>query len=277
MNTEEQADFAELDEFFRRGDDYSSTPNSLEPPMGVDIAGGDIDPSHGDRALRSPEQMARRAKYIRYVSATMGVLVTGLVLVFANQALARHRLTAHESDDLAAMAPLAANPSLVERNSQSGVSGAQQQPFRVNSVSASETHAQGAPPQQEVAVAARPVEAATERALAVSESGSAPVAAETHPSPVVEADSKPEKQLLPSSAAQVNSAPAQVEAVLTPRLAAGSTKTEVSRAKAPSAARSAHRLVARVSVAKTPPVKTSDHLATAKPSDYKPPTASFSD
>jgi hypothetical protein len=266
-----------LDEFFRRGDDYSSTPNSLEPPMGVDIAGGDIDPSHGDRALRSPEQMARRAKYIRYVSATMGVLVTGLVLVFANQALARHRSTARESGDFAAMAPLAANPSVVERNFQSGVSGAQQQPFRADSVSASETHAHVAPPPQEVAVAARPVEAATERALAASESGSAPAAAETHPSPVVEADSKPERQIVPSSAARANSAPAEVKAALMPRLAAGATKTDVSRAKSPSAARGEPRLVARASVARTPLAKTSDHLATAKPSDYKPPTASFSD
>lgn len=101
----DHTDPTEVDDFFRRGEQYSLVPGSLTPPMGVDIAASapaaDVESDLLGSALppRSPEQIARRARYMRYVSATMGTLVTGLILVFANQAYATRRPAAVAAHD----------------------------------------------------------------------------------------------------------------------------------------------------------------------------------
>lgn len=101
MNNPEATESAELDEFFRRGELISAPAHTLEPPMGVNIE----DDAPNSCIVRSPEQVARRQTFIRYVSLSMGGLVLGLGLLFANQAFAR-RSTATNTRPVTAANPV---------------------------------------------------------------------------------------------------------------------------------------------------------------------------
>jgi hypothetical protein len=73
-------DSAEFDAFFLQGDDPNRVSDSLQP---VVDAPGPREPSEADFIIRTPAQVARRARYVRLVSRSMAVLSIGLVGLFA--------------------------------------------------------------------------------------------------------------------------------------------------------------------------------------------------
>jgi hypothetical protein len=75
------------DEFFLRGEELAHVADSLEPPMGFDVQGEGVERVNRvtEVWLRTPEQLARRERYIRFVSLTMGGLVIGLVGLYAKE------------------------------------------------------------------------------------------------------------------------------------------------------------------------------------------------
>lgn len=77
MTHVEFSDLGDADEFFRRGDEYSATSNSLEPPSGRDVAISNLDDEVESAGQRTSAQEARRQKFARSVSIGMTVLALG--------------------------------------------------------------------------------------------------------------------------------------------------------------------------------------------------------
>jgi hypothetical protein len=89
MNSLDVLDSVEINEFFRRGDEGGTTVERFEPPPELESRFVDVDrhPSY----FRTPEQAARRRRFIRYVSFAIGGLVLVLVLLFTTQVLIPNR------------------------------------------------------------------------------------------------------------------------------------------------------------------------------------------
>lgn len=91
MTKTQSTEQAALVDFFSRGDAYAATANSLEPPMREDFS--DLGASDGDVRLflRTPEQEARRRKFIRLVSGVVTALAVGTALAVVGNWLFRSR------------------------------------------------------------------------------------------------------------------------------------------------------------------------------------------
>ncbi len=257
-----EIDSPEFDDFFRRGDEPAHGPDTLQPV--VDIAHED----EADRqALRTPAQVARRAKFIKLVSLTMAFLTLGSASAFTYKAVQGHRPTVSFSAR-----------SVVQMGSDSAV--------------AAQALHEVAHPSSPVA---EPIAAVAE-AIPVRPSLPAVSEPEQTSDGILKPDSRAHEPKAPEPVV-AKEPPKAASAASAPAVAAANSTAVSQKSEAkPSAAKSqgsAKSVVAVPLVVAKPAVKVASPVSGRarsvapkltvvkkvgpKPADYRPPTASFSD
>lgn len=248
MNEPDVSDLAEVDDFFRRGEQISATAHSLEPTMGIDIEDTNVDDGFVRHVSRTPEQRARRQLFIRYVSVSMGGLVLGLVLVFAKQTLVGKSWSTNVSR--VAVASAIETPRFQPKS----VGGAVQPPDAMQpSSSRCSVQPTELPAQSKVTLVVDNVVPADEPKAVVVRSTSADIESASLPAPI---RVPPAKSVTFAVKAQASPVPEVSQTVGAPKA--------VTRLR--------QAVTASVTQTQSPVV-----TSRVKPADYKPPTASFAD
>jgi hypothetical protein len=248
MSEPDVSDLAEVDDFFRRGEQISAMAHSLEPPMGLDIEDANVDDGFIHHVSRTPEQRARRQRFIRYVSVSMGGLVLGLVLVFAKQTLVGKSWSTN------GLRVAVASAIEIPRLQPKSVDGAVQPPDAIQpSSSHCSVQPTELPTQSKVTLVVDTVVPVDEPKAVVVRRTLADIESASLPAPI---RVPPTKSVAFAVKAQASSAPEVSQTVGAPKA--------VSRLR--------RAVTASVTQTQSPVV-----TSRVKPADYKPPTASFAD
>jgi hypothetical protein len=264
-------DSPEFDDFFRRGDQPAHGPNTLQ--LVVEMA---HDEEVDRQALRTPAQVARRAKFIKLVSVTMACLTVSAVSAFTYKALQGHKPTTSRAMN-----------SVMQQSSGSAIAAQALQQVALPSAPVADpiqVVAQAVPVRPPVPLVSEPeqksegvsaqtahgIEPMTPEPVVAKEStrtaSMAVVAAKSAPAPAKSAAKLAAARSLVATKPSVAAVPIPAKPAVAAKPAIKVTSSAISSASPVSGwARSAPP---KVAVAKK---------AGSKPADYRPPTASFSD
>jgi hypothetical protein len=289
---QETTDSPEFDEFFRHGDEQASRADSLHPVV-EDGGDGAIDDEPRRVLVRTPEQVARRAKFIRLVSATMACLSIGTIGAFAHQAMAGH---AHGPGSV--FGPVVGEAKAVERPERRQVGELALTASPV-AVAPSNVALQANPPQpvdqaggsKVPAVVVHPDESRAQESVAAQQVVHAPApdiaaigAPEVKPSakdesraPEVKPSAKDESRA-PEVKPSAKDESGRAKATTSPVAKAASVGAKVAKKSATDSTRDAPRPIAPATREKAAPARVvAAQPTTPKSESYHPPTASFAD
>jgi len=273
------SDSPEFDEFFRRGDEPVHGFDTLQPICDLAI---DDDPS--SRTLRTPEQVERRARYIKLVSVTMACLSVGSIGAFAYKAMHEQR----QASTFALQMPAARHAQAVIQVPDAIRSPDAMQAIPTQAFAAPVVPADEPLPAQVVQQPSQPEAKLSESIGPASRMAEQQVRADKSEPPIpgiaVPTEALPAAPAVPESraakSAQIhaklapaNSNVSKPASVASPALVLNHSVKVASLTSVEAKPSSSKPAAAKASLAKASLAK----QVGAKPADYHPPTASFSD